>query len=362
MANAPRRRNQPILNFQNNLVYITHESVFFLCCDFAKEETSQHFLLSKKARTLSLRRIHRLSDDEAYAEFVALRFAGNNGEPFCSKCGGTKLYNITTRRRWRCADKSCGAEFSATSGTVFQDRKLSYLDILILVAHFVIEPKGISAIRITQFLEVNYKSAFVIAHKLREVLTAHQSSFRLNGEVEIDAMHCGGYIKPGTDNPARRNRRRLHRNKEKAKVVMVARERDGRSRAFIVAHESKMPDILPEVVEEGSFIFSDSFSGSSKIAAHFQAFKINHSKQYADGWISTNHAESFFSRLRKIELSTHHHIAGPYTLQYANDACWREDNRAVDTATRYEQVVALVGKHPVSRQWKGYWQRRKEAA
>ncbi len=245
---------------------------------------------------------------------------------------------------------------------MFQDRKLPYRDILLLVAYFVNEPKGISAIQISQLIEISYKSAFVLAHKLREVLTAHQSSFRLSGEIEIDALHCGGYIKPGTDNPSRRNRRRLNRNKEKAKVVMVARERYGRSRAFLVAHESKMPDILPEVVEEGSFIFSDSFSGSSKIGAHFQAFRVNHSKQYADGWISTNHAESFFSRLRRVELGTHHKIAGPYTLYYANDACWREDNRRVDTATRYGQVVALAGKHAVSRQWKGYWQRRGEVA
>ncbi len=239
---------------------------------------------------------------------------------------------------------------------------MPYRDLLLLVAHFVIEPKGISAIRISELLEISYKSAFVILHKLREVVTAHQSSFRLSGEVEIDALHCGGYVKPGTDNPSRRNRRRLNRNKEKAKVVMVARERSGRSRAFMVSHESKMPDILPDVVEDGSFIFSDSFSGSSKIGARFQAFRVNHSKQYADGWISTNHAESFFSRLRRVELGTHHKIAGPYTLYYANDACWREDNRRVDSATRYSRVLALAGSHPVSRQWKGYWQRRNEAA
>nr|WP_296307356.1 IS1595 family transposase [Erythrobacter sp.] len=269
---------------------------------------------------------------------------------------------MSSRRRWKCADKSCRASFSATSGTVFQDRKLSYKSLLLVVAHFVVKAKGISAIELSQDAEIHYKSAFVIAHKLREVVTAHQSSFRLSGEVEIDAMHCGGYIKPGTDNPARRNRRKLNRNKDKAKVVMVARERHGRSRAFMVPHESKMPDILPNVVEEGSFIFSDSFSGSSKIGARYQAFRVNHSKQYADGWISTNHAESFFSRLRRVELGTHHKIAGPYTLFYANDACWREDNRRTDTGTRYSKVVALGCKHPVSRLWKGYWQRRKEAA
>jgi hypothetical protein len=123
-----------------------------------------------------------------------------------------------------------------------------------------------------------------------------------------------------------------------------------------------MPDILPSVVEPGSMIFSDSFSGSGKIAAHYQAFKVNHSKQYADGWISTNHAESFFSRLRRVELGTHHKIAGPYTLYYANDACWREDNRRLDGQAKHLKVLSLAAAHPVSRVWKGYWQRRKVAA
>ena len=195
-------------------------TVFFLCCDFAKEETSQHFLLSPKARTLSFKRIHCLTDDEAYAEFVRLRFAENEGAPFCPKCGSTHVYSIKTRRRWKCANKECGATFSATSGTIFQDRKLPYRDLLILVAYFVNEPKGISAIRISALLEISYKSAFVLAHKLREVLTAHQSSFRLSGEVEIDAMWCGGYVKPGKNNPSRRNRRRLRRTDVPRRAVL----------------------------------------------------------------------------------------------------------------------------------------------
>ncbi|MFM7403118.1 MAG: transposase, partial [Erythrobacter sp.] len=135
---------------------------------------------------------YRLSDDEAYAEFVAIRFAANGGEPFCPKCGTTKLYNISTRRRWKCAEKSCRATFSATSGTIFQDRKLPYVDILLAIAYFVNEPKGISAIRLSHILDTSYKTAYVLGHKLLQVVTAHQSTFKLGGEVEIDAMHCGG--------------------------------------------------------------------------------------------------------------------------------------------------------------------------
>lgn len=319
-------------------------------------------MLSPEARTLDFERIYRLSDEEAYAEFVAFRFAENDGEPFCPKCGCKKLYHISTRRRWKCSNKSCTHTFSATSGTVFQDRKLSFRKLLICAAHFANAKKGIAAITMSELLRVSYKTAFVLKHKLREVLDRHQSSFELGGEVEIDAMWCGGYQKPGKNNPSRRNRRRLNRNRAKQKVIMIARERYGRSRAFIVPKESAMPDVLPDVLEEGTVVFSDSFHGSAKISANFQSFRVVHSKEYADGWISTNHAESFFSRLRRVELGTHHKIAGPYTLNYANDACWREDHRRVDSATRFRDLLTLAGCHPISRQLKGYWQRRKEAA
>jgi hypothetical protein len=55
---------------------------------------SQHFLLSLAARTLSLRDIMRMSDEDAHARFVAIRFAVNNGEPFCPHCGILKVYTL----------------------------------------------------------------------------------------------------------------------------------------------------------------------------------------------------------------------------------------------------------------------------
>ncbi len=52
-----------------------------------------------------------------------------------------------------------------------------------------------------------------------------------------------------------------------------------------------------------------------------------------------------------------HHIAGPYLGQYAREASWREDNRRVDNGTQAAMVTAAAMEAPVSRTWKGYWQR-----
>ena len=63
---------------------------------------AQHYLLSAKARTLSLGAIMRMSDDEAHARFEAIRFADNGGAAFCPKCECTKVYAFATRRIWKC--------------------------------------------------------------------------------------------------------------------------------------------------------------------------------------------------------------------------------------------------------------------
>ena len=50
---------------------------------------AQHFLLSAAARTLKLKDVYRMSDDEAFKAFAAIRFAETGGEAFCPECGCT---------------------------------------------------------------------------------------------------------------------------------------------------------------------------------------------------------------------------------------------------------------------------------
>jgi hypothetical protein len=69
------------------------------------------------------------------------------------------------------------------------------------------------------------------------------------------------------------------------------------------------------------------------------------------------HAESFFSRLRRAEIGIHRHVAGPYLSAYASEMAWRENNRRISNGEQYLIATDAALAHPVSRQWKGYWQR-----
>jgi transposase-like protein len=119
---------------------------------------------------------------------------------------------------------------------------------------------------------------------------------------------------------------------------------------------ASLPVILDRV-KAGSIVYADEASCWDTLHAKYLTKRINHSEAYSTPDACTNQAESFFSRLRRAEIGTHHHIAGPYLNAYADEMSWREDNRRRSTGELYLAMADAALKHPVSRQWKGYWQR-----
>lgn len=317
---------------------------------------AQHFLLSSEARTISLAQVLRMSDADAYSAFKAIRFAANGGEAFCPKCGSLELYALPKRAMWRC--KACPSQFSVTSGTIFASRKLSIRDILAAIAIFTNGAKGVSALQLSRDLDVQYKTAFVMAHKLREALQAQDKGRKVSGEVEIDGMYVGGYVKPANVKALRRDRRLLANQSGKRQSVIVARERNGKTITFAAKSEAAAVSVLQDRIAAGSTVYADEAAHWDALHASYETKRINHSEAYSTAEGCTNMAESFFSRLRRAEVGTHHHIAGPYLAAYAAEMDWREDNRRVANGAQYRAIVAAAAMHPVSRQWKGYWQRR----
>jgi transposase-like protein len=316
---------------------------------------TQHFLLSAKARTLSLAQVMRLSDAEAYATMKAVRWAATDGKPYCPKCGGLEAYEYASRRIFKC--KACGTQFSLTTGTIFANRKLPVRDLLAAIAIFVNGAKGISALQLSRDLDVQYKTAFVLAHKLREAMGAELKDMTLQGDVEIDGAYFGGYVKPENRKEDRKDRRLSANRSGKRKVVVVMREREGNALPMVFRSEEEALPSIQAHVAAGSTVHADEASSWDGLHARFEARRINHSVAFSDDGACTNQAESFFSRLRRAEIGTHHHISGQYLNAYANEMAWRENNRRVPNGSQYRLVVAATMAHPVSKAWKGYWQR-----
>ncbi|MEX1109942.1 MAG: IS1595 family transposase, partial [Dongiaceae bacterium] len=314
-----------------------------------------HFLLSARARTLSLAKVMRLSDAEAYEAFKAIRWAANGGEPFCPRCGSVEPYEYKTRRIFRC--KGCGSQFSITTGSIFASRKLAYRDILAAIAIFVNGAKGISALQLSRDIDCQYKTAFVLAHKLREAMGSEMNGRTMSGDVEIDGAYFGGYVKPENRKVDRRDRRLSENRSGKRQAVVVMRERNGKALPYVCRSEDAAIPMVYARVANGSTVYADEASCWDELHGRFAAKRINHSVAFMDNDACTNQAESYFSRLRRAEIGTHHHIAGPYLAAYANEMAWREDNRRVANGSQYGMLTDAALAHPVSRNWKGYWQR-----
>lgn len=314
---------------------------------------AQHFLLSAKARTLSVVAVARMSDDEARATFRALRW--EDGEPVCPQCGCVAVYEYRTRRIFKC--QGCGHQFSITSGTIFASRKLPVRDILLAIAIFVNAAKGISALQLGRDLDVQYKTAFVLAHKLREAMAAEQHGMMLSGHVEVDGAYFGGYVRPENRKEDRKDRRLRENQTGKRRVVVVMRERNGRTLPFVVRSEDQAVPTIREHVATGSTVYADEAASWDDLHAAYQTKRINHSVAFVDEDACTNQAESYFSRLRRAEWGQHHHISGQYLAACASEMAWREDHRRVTNGEMFHTVIAASMAHPVSRVWKGYWQR-----
>lgn len=316
---------------------------------------AQHFLLSAAARTLKLKDIYRMSDDEAFKAFAAIRFAENGGEAFCPACGCTDPYWLPTRRKWKCRD--CGKQFSATSGTIFASRKMAFVDLLAAICIFVNCAKGISALQLSRDLDCQYKTAFVLAHKLREAMALGNDGVTLSGTVEIDGAYFGGHVRPENRKEDRKDRRLSANRDADRRVVVVLRQRAGRTLPFVVRREADGAEIVRERVAFGTELHADEGSHWDDLEATYRAHRINHSQAFSWDGACTNQAESYFSRLRRAVTGQHHHVSHQYLYQYANEAAWREDHARTDNGGQHRRLLGAAFASPVSRAWKGYWQR-----
>lgn len=322
---------------------------------------AQHFLLSARARTLSLAKVQRMSDRDAETEFVSIRWPDTNGKPVCVHCGCEIVYEArrpTGALRFRC--KACRKDFSLTSGTLFASHKLPLRTYLAAIVIFCNEVKGKSALALSRDLDVQYKTAFVLAHKLREAMASEVKGYRLGGVgkvVEVDGGYFGGYVKPANWKENRRDRRLLRNQTGKRQVVVVVRERDGMVLPSAFKTEQAALSYIRNHVAAGTEVHADDASGWNELHGHFVVKRINHQVAYSDGFSCTNQAESFFSRLRRAERGHHHHISGIYLARYAQESAFRESHRRLDNGGQVRRVMSLALAARPSVDFSGNWQR-----
>jgi len=322
---------------------------------------AQHFLLSAAAKSLSLASVFTMKDEQAETTFRRVRWADTNGEPVCPHCGGVDAYDCRRLKgapRFRC--RACVKDFTITSGTLFASHKLPLRCYLAAIAIFCNEVKGKSALALSRDLNVSYKCAFVLLHKLREAMAAELKGRMIGGEgkvAEVDAGYFGGYVKPANLKNHRVDRRFYENQSHKRKAVIVIRERNGNTLPAVFRTEGQALKFIQSRIAKGTIVNADESPNWNELHSRFEMKRINHEEAYSLDGACTNWAEEFFSRMRRAEIGHHHHIAGAYLLRYAQEASWREDNRRTSNGEQVNRITMLAMRQKPSVDFSGYWQR-----
>ena len=328
---------------------------------------TQHFLLSARARTLSVRQVFELTDKEAFEVFREVRW-GKGEETACPTCGAVdKHYFLPTRKQWRC--KSCNHTFSVTSGTIFAFHKLPLKVYLAAIAIFTNAVKGISALQLSRDLGVQYKTAFVLAHKIRESLIEQRVIEPLSGEVHMDGAYVNGHIRPKNKKEDRVDRRLAVHQKPGKRCVFVMRQKceelaagAKKTLTFVLKNENQgdVMKLSKAFVMKDAMICADESNAYDPLHAKFDTRRVNHKNEYrSDEGITNNLAESYFSRFRRMQYGQVHKFGNLYLANYANEAAYREDTRREANGVIFLDILKKCAKTRTHHDWCGYWQGNK---
>jgi transposase-like protein len=276
--------------------------------------------------------------------------------PICPHCGSvgdaTHVGGKAARPgAYQCNAKECRKQFSVTVGTVFEDSKVPLNKWLLATYLISSSKKGISAHQLHRTLGVTYKTAWFMAHRIREAM-APTDPGSLGGEgkvVEVDETYVGGLEK--NKHASKRLGRSLAMDRKQPVVTLV--ERGGAVRSFHVpgVTAKKLRPILYTVANRASHLMSD---GSNLYIKHGKQFAAHSSVDHAAGeyvrmgFHHSNTVENYFSILKRGITGTFHHVSEQHLARYLAEFDFRYSHRSglgVDDEVRTNEALrGIAGK------------------
>jgi transposase-like protein len=268
--------------------------------------------------------------------------------PICPHCGNTeriyKLEGVKNKKgEVRPGLRKCGAcrkQFTVRVGTVFESSHIPLHKWLQATYLLCSSKKGISAHQLHRVMEITYKSAWFMAHRLREAMrTGDLAPFGGEGSiVESDETFIGrDYTKKGKGQ--RKGRGYAH----KFKVLSLVDRTTGKARSFKVdAVDGKtiIPIVRKNIAKE-AVVMTDDAAHYKHLAKGFAGHEIvQHSKgQYGYGVIHTNTVEGFFSIFKRGMKGIYQHCSERHLHRYLAEFDFRYNERRVTDGERAETAL-----------------------
>ncbi len=304
--------------------------------------------------------IMKWSDEECRAYLETQRWPTG---PICPKCGSENPYRIERKSAtknivktlYRCRDKDCRKDYTATVGTIFEDSKVPLSKWFAAIYLMCASKKGMSAHQIHRELEVTYKTAWFMCHRIREAMR-DKVGLPLTGTVEADETYIYPHRKRGhkIQHERRRDEEQMGiRPKQGPKgptlegkqVVFGIKERGGRVRSIVVpdAKARTLRPILYKNVAPNARLITDQAATYRQIKGQpFRHEMINHEIEYVRGDVHTQGIEGYWSLLKRGLNGTFHHVGVGYLGHYLHEFDYRFNARKVSDAERFSALMAQV--------------------
>lgn len=277
-----------------------------------------------------------LDEDTAREYLEQLRWPNGAGCPHCGVIGAYKLQPKADSKRpvrkgiWKC--RACRKQFTVRIGTIFEDSHIPLYQWLSAIQFLCASKKGISAHQLHRMLNITYKSAWFMAHRIRYAMAQPPLSKKLHGIVEADETYIGG--------KAHGKRGRGAENKT---PVFALVQRDGDVRSFKTERVTakNLKEIMRDHIDKGATVMTDEFLAYKGLGKEFASHQtINHgSGEYVRGNAHTNTAEGYFSLLKRGIVGTYHHISQQHLGRYLAEFDFRYNSRKVEDNIRMTLAV-----------------------
>lgn len=291
-------------------------------------------------------------ETKAREHLEALRWPEGPSCPHCGEAENVVRMEGKAHRAGLLQCRSCRKQFSVTVGTLFERSHIPLHKWLLAFHLMASSKKGMSAHQLHRMLGITYKSAWFMAHRIREAMTEPNRPKLGGGGKVVEADETFFGRRPKTA----KNRRggAAHLN-----TIMALVERDGGVRAFHAPRVSSrnVKLMLDANADKASHLMTDESHFYTKVGREFATHHTtNHRRKQYSRKVSdpafpelsrahSNTVEGFFSILKRGLIGTYHHVGVQHLQRYVSEFDFRYNERHVTDGERAaSMLLGITGK------------------